>query len=258
MKITKLEKKKRLYLLELDGSEKHYITEDTLVRYFLSKDKEVTQEEIKVILSFSNFSYGKNLALYHLSFQQRTEKEVRDYLTKKEIDHSSIDTIIANLKQENWIDDLKYCHSYIRQNLSSGNKGPYVLVQKLQQKGIAKGLAQEAVSEYTFSELALRLAQKKLQQYQYKLPRQALQTKIQLGLQQGGFAQQDIQEALSQLTIDEDPDIDSHLIEKEFDKQVRKYQRKYQGYELKQRLIQALVRKGYTYSDSKDIVNQNL
>ena len=40
MRITKIEKKKRLYLLDLDGQESLYITEDTIVRFMLSKDKE--------------------------------------------------------------------------------------------------------------------------------------------------------------------------------------------------------------------------
>ena len=46
MKITKLEKKKRLYLLELDNDQKLYITEDTIVKYFLSKDKEISEEAV--------------------------------------------------------------------------------------------------------------------------------------------------------------------------------------------------------------------
>lgn len=49
MKITKLEKKKRLYLLELDEAERLYITEDTVVRFFLSKDKIISQEELEAI-----------------------------------------------------------------------------------------------------------------------------------------------------------------------------------------------------------------
>ena len=44
MKITKLEKKKRLYLLELDNDQKLYITDDTIVKYLLSKDKEISEE----------------------------------------------------------------------------------------------------------------------------------------------------------------------------------------------------------------------
>lgn len=38
MKITKIEKKKRLYLLEIDKKESLYVTEDTIVKYMLTKE----------------------------------------------------------------------------------------------------------------------------------------------------------------------------------------------------------------------------
>ena len=57
MKITKLEKKKRLYLMELDNGDKSYITEDTIVRFMLSRDKVISQEELKEI---------QNLSLIHI------------------------------------------------------------------------------------------------------------------------------------------------------------------------------------------------
>ena len=67
--------------MELDGQQTSYITEDTIVRFMLSKDKVVSTEELTEIQGFAQFSYGgKNLALYHLSFKARTEKEVREYL----------------------------------------------------------------------------------------------------------------------------------------------------------------------------------
>ena len=78
MKITKLEKKKKLYLMELDSQQKYYVTEDTIVRFMLSRDKIITQQEFDKIQAFAQFSYAKNLALYHLSFKARTEKEVRE------------------------------------------------------------------------------------------------------------------------------------------------------------------------------------
>ena len=106
MKITKLEKKKRLYLLELDQAESLYITEDTIVRFMLSRDKEISQEELKEIQTFAQLSNAKNLALYHLSFKARTAREVRDYLAKHEIDESTIETVINTLKEDKWSDDL--------------------------------------------------------------------------------------------------------------------------------------------------------
>ena len=99
MKITKLEKKKRLYLIELDNGDKSYITEDTIVRFMLSRDKVISEEELKEIQDFAQFSYGKNLALYHLSFKARTEKEIREYLKKYDIDETSFLKSLLILKK---------------------------------------------------------------------------------------------------------------------------------------------------------------
>ena len=112
MKITKLEKKKRLYLMELDNDDKCYITEDTIVRFMLSRDKVISEEELKEIQEFAQFSYGKNLALYHLSFKARTEKEVREYLKKYDIDENIVSQVIANLKEDKWINDGQYALCY--------------------------------------------------------------------------------------------------------------------------------------------------
>ena len=48
------------------------------------------------------------------------------------------------------------------------------------------------------------------------------------------------------------------LLYKELDKQYRKYSKKYDGYELKQRLTQALARKGYDFSDIASALREYL
>ena len=107
MKITKIEKKKRLYLLEIDKKESLYVTEDTIVKYMLTKEMILDKDQLENIKSFAQFSHGKNLALYFISFKQRTEKEVKDYLFKHEINPHIIPKIIDNLKRDHWIDDYK-------------------------------------------------------------------------------------------------------------------------------------------------------
>ena len=78
MKITKIEKKKRLYFLEIDQKESLYVTEDTIVKYMLTKGMTIDKKQLEDIKIFAQFSHGKNLALYYISFKQRTEKEVKD------------------------------------------------------------------------------------------------------------------------------------------------------------------------------------
>ena len=85
--------------MELDNGDKCYITEDTIVRFMLSRDKMISEEELKEIQDFAQFSYGKNLALYHLSFKARTEKEVREYLKKYDIDETSFLKSLLILKK---------------------------------------------------------------------------------------------------------------------------------------------------------------
>lgn len=246
MKITKLEKKKRLYVLELDNSKKLYITEDTIVRFFLTKGKTVNQEELEEIKAFAQFSYGRNLALYHLSFKSRTVKEIRGYLKKFEIEDGVSQKIISDLIQTKWLDDVAYARTYIQQQLLSGNKGPYVLKQKLQLKGIANSIIQEVLAQEDFAELCLQIAEKIKKNYQKKLPLVALQQKIYQQLLAKGFSNTDSTTALNQLHFSNDDEHEEQLLQRELEKQKRKYSRKYQDYELKHRIKQALYRKGYS------------
>ena len=254
MKITKLEKKKRLYLLETDQDQKIYITEDTIVRFFLSKDKEISEREWKEIQTFAQLSYGKNLALYHLSFKQRTKKEVSDYLHSHEIDANIIPSILSELESDNWINDQNYARNILDQNQLSGDKGPHNLQQKLGQKGIEKKILHQLMAEYDFSAVAERVAQKSLKKYQAKLPHKALKDKLIQSLMSKGFSYTLAQEAIASLEIENDHEQEVDLIYRELDKQHRKYAKKYQGYDLQQRLIQSLARKGYDYDLIKSAI----
>ncbi len=47
MKITKIEKKKKLYLVEIDQKESLYVTEDTVVKYMLTKEMILDKESTR-------------------------------------------------------------------------------------------------------------------------------------------------------------------------------------------------------------------
>ena len=244
--------------MELDNGDKCYITEDTIVRFMLSRDKVISEEELKEIQDFAQFSYGKNLALYHLSFKARTEKEVSVYLKKYDIDAKIVSQVIANLKEDKWINDSQYAYAIINANQLSGDKGPYVLSQKLAQKGISKSTIEENLKEFDFSEVAQRVANKLLKKYEGKLPARALQDKIIQNMTNKGFSYSAAKSAFDELDSQVDEETTQELIFKELDKQYAKYSRKYEGYELKQRLTQVLSRKGYDFSDIASALREYL
>ena len=244
--------------MELDHQQTFYITEDTIVRFILSRDKIISKEELTEIQDFSQFSYGKNLALYHLSFKARTEKEVREYLKKYDIEDTIASQVIANLKDENWVNDRQYAYSIINTNQLSGDKGPYVLAQKLAQKGISKSTIEDIQNDFDFTEVAQRVADKLLKKYTGKLPARALQEKIIQNLTNKGFSYSDAKSAFDNLDSQVDQETTQELIFKELDKQYAKYARKYEGYELKQRLTQVLARKGYDFSNIASALREYL
>lgn len=258
MRITKIEKKKRFYLLELDSQENLYITEDTIVRFMLSRGKEISEKELVAIRDFAQFSYGKNLALYFLSFKQRTKKEVTDYLRKYEVDEVKSARILQVLEEEKWIDDRQYVESYLRQNVLSGDKGPALIYQKLVTKGISKNMIETELAGFDFSDLAKRVAEKLVRRYQDRLPFRALQNKLIQGLMNKGFSYELAKSTVGMLAISSDEEMEDELIAKELDKQYRKYSRKYDGYELEQRLIQVLARKGYDFDRIRTVLRDYL
>ena len=242
MKITKIEKKKRLYLLEIDEKDELYVTEDTIVHFMLSKNMEIDETTLKDIQRYAQFSYGKNLALYQI-----TADEVKKDLEKHEIDSQYIPEIIENLKKENWINDSQYVETYLSQNLTSGDKGGYVLKQKLLQKGVDAQLIDQKLAELDFSDLAEKTAQKLLRKYQNKLSTKTLKDKIIQNMMNKGFSYTEAKDAFETLDIEKDEQQEFELLNKELDKQYRKFSKKYDGYELKQRLTQSLARKGYDF-----------
>lgn len=258
MKITKLEKKKQLYLLATDQEESFYITEDTIVRFMLSKGNDITANELMEIKQFAQQSYGKNLALYYLSFKQRSQKEVENYLTKYQIEERVQKTIIQDLIAGNWINDQQYVENFLSQHQLSGDKGPHVLYQKLLQKGISPSLIKEGLEQMDVAPLLERTAQKLLQKYQTKFPKKGLNNKLIQALVAKGFSYTQAQEAVEQLEIETDEEVEQELLQKELDKQYRKYSRKYTGYSLQQRLIQALLRKGYDYQQIQESLQDYL
>ncbi|MBF8970793.1 recombination regulator RecX [Streptococcus sp. NLN76] len=258
MKITKLEKKKRLYLLETDHGQTFYITEDTIVRYFLSQGKEVTGDELEEIRAFAQISYGKNLALYYLSFQNRSKKEVHDYLAKYDIATAQITIILKDLEADNWINDQRYCQNYLEGKIRTGNKGPYRLQEKLKQKGISPDLISQALQNLDFAPLALKEAEKLQRKYSQRLSHRNLKIKLQQTLYQKGFDSETIRSVLPQLNWEKDSETEDTLLEKELNKALRRYQKKYDGFQLKQALTHALLRKGFEYNRIKEQVDQTL
>jgi len=107
----------------------------------------------------------KDEALFWLEYGDRTEKEMVQHLKKKGYDEREIAECMAFLVDLSFIDDNRYALKFVEVSMEKG-RGPMRIRHELQEKGIAGGIADEAIAALydraTERELALELAEKAL------------------------------------------------------------------------------------------------
>ncbi|MBM7717051.1 recombination regulator RecX [Siminovitchia sp. FSL H7-0308] len=245
-KISTQKQKGARYNIFLDEQYAFSVDEDVLIRFQLKKGKQITDLEITQIQHADEIRKAFHVALRFLSFRMRSEQEIRSHLKKKDWDDSIIDAVLHQLRQEKLTDDLEFAKAYVRTAMNMGRKGPAVIQQELLKKGIKEPVLEAAMEEYTRDQQianAIVLGNKFAKQH-HKLSERMRKQKVEYALSTKGFPFEIINEAMNKIAIEKDEDEEWEAIVREGDKAKRRFS-KFSGYEYKQRMKQALYRKGF-------------
>lgn len=235
-----------LFVVKFSNQERLRVSEDQLVKYRLLKGLELTETELEELKKSSTYDLGLQEAYRYVSYQLRTEKELRRFLKDKEIPPEDVRRILQHLKELHLMDDLVFAESYVRTQLRLSDKGPRNLKQQLLQKGVSEDLIQQALGLYSQEdqqEVALKTAmkaQKKIHGKSFK----ETQQKIRQTLLQKGFDGEVIDAAFAELRIEKEADSEAAALAKEGDKLWRRHQRK-PPRERRQKVKQSLYQKGF-------------
>jgi len=136
-----------------------------------------------------------------LSIRSRSEKEVKDYLVKKNAPAEIITEIIKQLKEHKFLNDEEFARSWVSSRARLKPKGKSLLKIELKQKGISPDLIDKVLSE-SVDELpdeltqAIKIIEKRIEKLKGQ-PKQVIYQKI------GGFlARRGFSFALSKKAID--------------------------------------------------------
>lgn len=124
------------------------------MRYIMKKYEEMDRDRV--------LQKAKARSLYLLGDMPRTEKQLREKLTKTGYPEDVIREAIEYVKEYHYIDDAQYARDYIASK--SRSKSKKVIQMELQRKGIAKEIIQETeecFTEQSQQELIERLIEKK-------------------------------------------------------------------------------------------------
>ena len=143
-----------------------------------------------------------DLVYRYLTIRNRSEKEMRDYLTKKKIDAEKIEQVIQLLKKQKFLNDEVFARSWVVARARFRPKGKYLLKMELQQKGVAKDIIEKVLAEEDTDrpdELtqAKGIIERRMKKMQGK-SRQEIYTKVGAFLARRGFGWEVIKKAIDQ------------------------------------------------------------
>ncbi|KAA1037673.1 recombination regulator RecX [Macrococcus equipercicus] len=251
MKITMIEVQKNnkdRFNLYIDGNFHMGIDSATYVHFNLRKDDEVTKERLAEIKLYDDYRRAINRAIGYLSFKKRTEKEIRDYLLKDEVPEETVSQVLKYCYDNGYINHDDYARSLMNTMINTTDKGPDIFKQKLFEKGIERDLIDAYYEYYTEQmdeERMTGLIQKQLDKHARKSSKRLAEQKTIQTLVQKGYNLNIIIPYMKEISYNGDRDV----MHNELEKQVAKWSRKASGNELKQKVITAMMRKGFSYDE---------
>lgn len=181
MIITKIEqqlKNAQRYNIYIDGEFVLGVYDDTLLKFQLRKDDDISAEKLSEIREYDEYNYGKNIAYKFLSYKPRSIKEVKNKLTYKKISKESVEKIIEHLKKYQFLNDETYAKMYLEQKVNSKGMGKSMVHFKMIDKGIDKEMISKVIDENYPEEKQIEAGKKLLEKYLKK--KQKTEDKLEL------------------------------------------------------------------------------
>lgn len=147
--------------IEVDGRFFCGMRLETVLENRLKVGSVVSEEQLSALQLSSEKMTAFDKALTHISVSMKTEKEIRDFLSRKGYLSDVTDYVIERMKEHSFIDDAAYAQAYCE---SAGRrKGRKLIALELRRRGVADDVIEEALSMLTGEEdSAARILEKYL------------------------------------------------------------------------------------------------
>lgn len=255
-RITTQQKKKNRYNIFLDDQYAFSVDEAVLVEFRLRKGLELSDETIEKLTQKDKFYQFYTQSIHYLSYRMRTKKEMVDYLTKKEADPETIEEIIHRLENEKLLNDQEFAEMFIRTRINTSTKGPKLIEQELMKKGVSPKIIFDCLviydNELQFDKI-YKFMEKKLKQSSKHSFRKRME-QIKMNLLQKGFSRGLIEEVAQEFADVQDDAEEWEAVCYQGEKMLRKFEKKYSGFDLKNKMKEGLYRKGF----NMDLINRFL
>ena len=234
------------------------LSDKIIKSYELEVGKEISKETFDILKDHEQVTRAYNKALKFLTVKDYTYNQMKKKLMDSgNYDDAQLDITLELLQNKNLINDEEYTVNYLKRCTRLGvglNKAIY----NLRNYGVSDEIIDQCLEKNSFDDEYLA-ATKIIDTYYNRnigFSYKAMLKKIRDKLYIKGFTNEAIEKALSDYDFEFDYEKEHNALEKEFIKQKKKYSKKYDTNQLKEKIINNLLRKGYNYEDIKEIMNK--
>ena len=223
------------------------ISKEAYLSSYIYEGKSLSKKEIAKLEEITAMSALLNYALTIINKKRLSEKEMLNKLMAKENNFSAAKNIIKKLKENGLIDDKALMEDLIAWD-NERNFGVNKIIKHLKDKGIPESLLDKASFpssiEKKKAKALLPKLEKKYERYSFaNKKRHVYQALISHGFNN------DVAKETADLMKNNDEKTERKLLLKEYDKVRSRYEKKCHGYQLKQKIYNYLLNKGYKYQD---------
>ena len=234
------------------------LSDKIIKSYDLEIGKEISKETFDILKDHEQVTRAYNKALKFLTVKDYTYNQMKKKLMDSgNYDDAQLDTTLELLQNKNLINDEEYTVNYLKRCTRLGvglNKAIY----NLRNYGVSDEIIDQCLEKNSFDDEYLA-ATKIIDTYYNRnigFSYKAMLKKIRDKLYIKGFTNEAIEKALSDYDFEFDYEKEHNALEKEFIKQKKKYSKKYDTNQLKEKIINKILRKECNYEDIKEIMNK--
>ena len=243
MKIEKFTRQSNgQYKLNLDNNTNIILHEDLILKYELLIHKEIDEQMIDKLLDENTSYIAYDLALNYLKVKMRCQKEIREYLRKKQVNETLIDNSINLLTKQGYLNDEIFTKAFIHDKIYLSNDGPYKIKEQLLKLEIDEDIINSNLNKF---DKVLEIEKiNKIINKQVKINKNksafALKKKLTEYLVTLGYTKELVINEVNKVKFN-----DEELLKKEYDKMYQKLSKKYSGKELEYKIKSKLYQKGF-------------
>ena len=242
----------QVYLKREDGKEEFRLSVsiENYYRYRLQREQVLTKQEVDTLKAAEEETNAYNRCVNRIASEDRTCKEIYDWLTRNT--SCSIDTIngiVEKLEEKGYLNDERYCEEHVSA-LQASLHGRDYIIKALKKKGIPFETIEAALerSDSSEEESALAYAAKVMNKSKNDSVAK-LKMKIRQKLIARGFGPDVTEDTLSRLDMTAAESREKDSLRECVLKAKHRYERKYDGYELRDRIYRACAAKGFAGED---------